>query len=268
MPRVVSIGLVLLGLLFVPAAATATRADLARARALYNQRQFDAAIEAAIAARRTAATADSAAIVQARAHLERYRERANPSDLSAARVALSAVRGAGLDTRDRVEFLLALGESLFLEDDFGAAAEIFESGLDGAGSDPALHDAMLEWWGSAVDRQAPSLAREARRAAFARVSRRMQDEIAKHPGSATASYWNVVALRGGGEAVRAWDAAVAAWARARLMGDKTAALRADLNRVVVEGVIPDRVRHLPLDQRAAAAAQLKADWELVKEKWK
>ncbi len=58
-----------------PPAAQAQRADLATARALYNQRQFDAAIEAAIAARARPATADSAAILQARAHLERYRER-------------------------------------------------------------------------------------------------------------------------------------------------------------------------------------------------
>lgn len=254
--------------LLVPAVAFATRAELAKARTLYNQRQFDGAIEAAIAARRTPATADSAAIVQARAHLERYRERADPADLSAARGALGAVRATGLDTRDRLEFLLALGQSMFLEDDFGAAAEILQTGLDAAAHDPPLLEAMLEWWASAIDRQAATMPREARRAAFGRVASRMNAEVAKNPGAATASYWAVVALRGEGEATRAWDAAVAAWARARLMGDQAARLRADLDRVVTEGIIPDRVRHLPPDQRAAATAQLKADWELVKEKWK
>jgi hypothetical protein len=34
------------------------------------------------------------------------------------------------------------------------------------------------------------------------------------------------------------------------------------------GVIPDRVRHIPQDQRSAAESQLKAEWELVKERWK
>ena len=105
---------------------------LARARSLYNQRQFDDAIEAASVAQKVPATADAAAVVLARSHLERYRERANPSDLSAARVALGTVRVSALDTRDNIDYLMALGEALFFEDDYGAAASLFESGLDGA----------------------------------------------------------------------------------------------------------------------------------------
>src|SRR5262245_26149468 len=68
-------------LLVVPLGAT--RADLARARSFYNARQFDQAIEAATLALRTPATAPAATVVLARAHLERYRERADPADLSA-----------------------------------------------------------------------------------------------------------------------------------------------------------------------------------------
>jgi phage terminase Nu1 subunit (DNA packaging protein) len=67
---------------------------------------------------------------------------------------------------------------------------------------------------------------------------------------------------------RAWDAAVAAWVRARLAGERASSLRADLDHLVVEGVIPDRVQHLAQDQRPAAESQLKAEWELVKERWK
>src|SRR5688500_13742613 len=91
----------------MPLVAEATRADLAKARSLYNNGQFDEAIQAATAARRTEITADAAAIVLARAHLERYRQRADPSDLSAARSALTAIRSHALDQRDRLEFLLA-----------------------------------------------------------------------------------------------------------------------------------------------------------------
>jgi hypothetical protein len=246
----------------------AQRADLAKARAHYNERNFDAAIEAASAARAIPATADAAAIVLARAHLERYRERVDPSDLSSARSALAAVRADALGPRDRVEFLLALGESLFLEDDFGAAAEIFVSGLETAQAHPELHDAMLDWWASAIERLAAGLSRDPREAAFARLSERMHAELSKNPASATATYWAIVAIRGSGDAARAWDAAVAGWARARLMGDRSATFRADLNRVVLEGIIPDRVRPLPQDQRTSAEALLKAEWELVKEKWK
>src|SRR5690242_20652260 len=50
--------------------ATAQRADLGRARTLYNERQFDAAIEAAAVAQKTLSTADAATVVLARAHLE------------------------------------------------------------------------------------------------------------------------------------------------------------------------------------------------------
>ena len=75
-----------------PAPLFAQRAELAKARTLYNERNYDLAIETAIIARAVNATADAATIVMARAHLERYRRNADPSDLSAARGALSAVR--------------------------------------------------------------------------------------------------------------------------------------------------------------------------------
>jgi hypothetical protein len=259
----------LAGLATSPLAAQTSGSDLAKARAHYNQRQFDAAIAAATAARRVPEAADGAAIVLARAHLERYRERADPADLSAAREALGEIRATNLDPRDQVELLLAMGESLFLEDDFGAAADIFESGLDrAAASDRGLADAMLEWWGSAVERQAGTLTSEVRMALFRRLADRMREELTRHPASAAASYWRVAGLRGAGDPDGAWNSAVAAWVRARLMGDRTSALRADLDRLVLEGIIPDRVRHIAGDERDAAESQLKADWELVKEKWK
>ncbi len=255
--------------LLLPAVAWATRADLARARTLYNQRQFDQAIEAADLARQSPDTADAAAVVLARAHLERYRERVDPADLSAARTALAAVKPTGLDGRDRLEFLIALGASLFLEDDFGAAAEIFASGLGRAEAlDPALYEAFLDWWGSAIERQAAVVDRSHRIASFERLSVRMNDELSRNPSSAVAGYWVVIAARGVGDPLRAWDAAVASWVRARLAGERTSSLRADLDRVVREGIIPDRVRDLPVDQRAQAESELRAEWELVKEKWK
>jgi len=207
--------------------------------------------------------------VLARALLERYRDRADPSDLSAAREALGTVRGDTLSERDRLELLLAFGEALFLEDDFGAAAEMLETGLTGAaGVDEALLESMLEWWGSAVERQASGLAPDLRKARFSHLAARMQEELSRVPSSAAASYWNVVGLRGAGESLRAWDAAVAAWVRARLVGERSASLRADLDQLVLTGVIPDRVAHIVQDQRAASESQLKAEWALVKERWK
>lgn len=259
---------VLFAVLSPALSAQAPRADLARARAAYNDRQYDEAISAATAARRVPETADVAAIVLGRAHLERYRERADPADLSAAREVLGTVRTMGLLERDQIELLLAFGEALFLEDEFGAAAAVFESGLARAAIDPGLRESMLEWWGSAIERQASGAAPDIRRGHFARLAERMNRELAETPTSPAASYWTVVALRGAGELQRAWDAAVAGWVRARLTGDRSPALRADLDRVVTQGIIPDRVGHIARDQREAAASQLRADWELVKERWK
>lgn len=251
-----------------PLTAAASRADLARARALYNERQFDAAIASAELARQTPDTADPAAIVLARSHLERYRERVDPADLAAARAALTSVRPVNLDARDRVEFLLALGASLFLEDEFGAAADVLESGLDQAQRlDPILGESMLDWWGSAVERRAAGAEREWRVASFKRLGERMARELAENPGSAAAGYWIVVAARGEDDPERAWHAAVASWVRARLAGEQAAALRADLDRLVQQGIIPDRVRPLPVEQRAQAELDLRAEWELIKQKW-
>lgn len=269
--RVPAAAVLLCALVLTPAgvAAQSGRADLARARVHYNQRQFDEAIATATAARGFADTADASAVVLARAHLERYRERADPADLSAAREVLNAIRAEGLDPRDQIEMLLAVGQSLFLEDDFGAAAVIFESALERAATfDRDLAEAMIEWWGSAVERQAGTLAREPRTAVFRRLADRMQAELARTPSSAGATYWLVVALRGAGEVNRAWDAAVAAWARARLIGERAPSLRADVNRLVLEGIIPDRVRQLAQDQRPGTESQFRAEWELVKERWK
>lgn len=242
---------------------------MAAARAHYNQEQYDEAIAAATVARRAPETADAAAIVLARAHLERYRNRADPVDLSTARDILNTIRADGLEARDQLEILIALGQSLFLSDDFGAAAAMFESGLGYANLvDVRLGDALLEWWGSAMERQGSGLPPSERRAHFSRVVERMRQLLAERPTSPAAIYWSVVALRGAGELQRAWDAAVAGWVRARLSGEGAAALRADLDRLVLGGILPDRVRQLGPDGRGAAELQMKADWAMVKERWR
>ncbi len=258
----------LLAVMF-PVMLLASRSDLARARALYNERQFDQAIEAARLAGESPETRDAAAVVLARALLERYRERVDPADLGAAREALGSVRAMLLEERERVEYLLALGQALFLEDEFGAAAAVFESGVEMARTaDPELGDAMVDWWGSAAERQADTEGRARREASFAILATRMAEELKRAPGSASASYWLAAARRGSGDAPGAWHAAIAGWVRARLAGERAATLRADLDKLMVQGIIPDRVKDVPEADRASAESQLRAEWELVKERWK
>ena len=256
-------------ILICSAPALAQRAELARARAAYNQQQFDEAIAAALTAQKVGATADTATVVLARSYLERYRLRANPADLAAARAQLGTVRVSNLDSRDRIDFMIALGEALFFEDDFGAAAAMFESGIDLALAQGAsTGEAMLDWWGSAIERQAELLERDQRAVVFGRMRDRMTRELARNPASAAAAYWSVVAARGAGDALGAWDAAIAAWVRGRLAGSRSAQLRADLDKLVLEGIIPDRVRLLSADKRGQAESDLRTEWAVVKERWK
>jgi len=249
--------------------ALANRADLARALALYNDRQFDQAIDAALAARKTPETQDAASIVLARALLERYREAVDPADLSAARDALGSVRTGVLDSRGRLEYLLAVGQALFLEDEFGAAANLFASGIEpGHGLDPELGESLLDWWGSPVERQADASNPDVRKALFADLAAAMRRQLVNHPESAASPYWVAAALRGSGDSLAAWNAATAAWARARLAGSHSATLRADIDKLVLEGIIPDRVKSLTSTDRVLAELQLRAEWELFKERWR
>jgi len=249
--------------------ALADQADLTRALTLYNARQFDQAIDAALAARKAPETQDAASVVLARALLERYRERVDPADLAAAREALGSVRTGMLDARGRLEYLLAIGQALFLEDEFGAAANVFASGIEpGRDLDPVLGESLLDWWGSAIERQADSSEPDMRKALFGRLARQMAEQLSSRPGSAAAAYWVAAALRGTGDALAGWHAATAGWARARLAGERSAALRADLDKLVLQGIIPDRVRVLAASDRPAAELQLRAEWELIKERWR
>ena len=103
------------------------------------------------------------------------------------------MRVSNLDSRDHVDFLMALGEALFFEDDYGAAATLFESGIDRAIAQGAeTGEAMLEWWGSAVERHADALERDGRINAFRRLRERMSRELSRNPGSAAAAYFLVV----------------------------------------------------------------------------
>src|SRR5947209_2541119 len=95
--------------------AASPRDTLSRARQLYNEASYDAAIEAARGMTNAPALADAVQLVLARAYLERFRVSANDSDKIAAREALKQVRPAALSADDRVELTIALGESLYFD---------------------------------------------------------------------------------------------------------------------------------------------------------
>jgi hypothetical protein len=264
--------------LFAAAAAAQTAAPvvadpLAPARAHYNDGRFDEAIQAARAVEGTVGA--PARLIIGRAALERYRTTADPSGLAEARTALSRVDADRLSERDRVDLVVGLGEALFFDEHFHAAADLFESILDEvAALGPGPRDQLLDWWATAVDRHVRGLAPEKRAEAFDRLVARMEEELRRDPTSAAAAYWVAAASFARGNVDRAWEAAVAGWVRAIVTVDRGMALRPDLDRLVRDAIIPERLRRLQANAAAngtgdvqATEASMLAEWTLIKDQW-
>jgi hypothetical protein len=242
---------------------------LAKARALYNTGDYDGAIASAAMARTQTGAADAAALVEARARLERYRRGGDAADLTAARAALGAVRPPALQPRDQVDFLVGLGQSLYLADLFGAAAELFDTALNRGALLPVRDRLMLlDWWATALDREAQSSTPERRARLAAAITTRMQDELRRDPASAPANYWLAVAARGSGDLEAAWDDAVAAWVRATLDPMSAQALRSDIDHLVTDALIPERAHARPAREQADATEAMRSKWESIKMQWK
>ena len=155
-------------------AALAAEDPLARARLLYNQREFVGAVNAAEQARLLPGRADSADLIAARAYLERFRESAASDDLTNARERLRRLDPQHLGAVERSEFLVGLGETLFFDNAFGAAAEVFLSVVTkDEGLAPDARERTLDWWASSVDRDAKSRPDLDRQTMYQRVRDRM-----------------------------------------------------------------------------------------------
>jgi hypothetical protein len=217
---------------------------------------------------RLPAAVNGAQVVLGRVLLERYRQSASSQDLADARAALASVNPRALDVKERTELAIGLGEALYLEDQFGAAAEVFEASLDlSAVLGPIAHERVLDWWATSLDRQAQSRPPSERREPYARVMARMSAEVARDQGSTPAVYWLVAAARGVGDLDRAWHAALGGWMFAPFARDRGAALRADLDRLVVQALIPERAARVAARDRAAAATLMLGEWEGFKSRW-
>ena len=257
------------------AAAQKPAADpLRRARQFYNEQKFDAAIQAATEARRTPALASAAAVVLARAHLERFVQTGERSDLVSARDALKQVNEARLTPQEQVEFLVGLGQAFYLEGCldgcYAAAAEQFEQALGRADVvDASMREQLFEWWAVSLDKRAQLVPLALRRPLYARILERAEREAARPEPLAVALYWLAAAARGTDDLERAWGAATSGWARARFLASGGAPLRADLDRFVTLVLLPERARELAAGGDAKAALTgLEAQWDDWKTKWK
>jgi hypothetical protein len=236
---------------------------LARARQLYNQRQFQAAIEAAEVARLTPSRTDAADLVAARAYLERYRDTVAAEDLASARERLARISPERFSPHERFEYIIGLGEALYFDDAFGAAATVFGSVLQSTDLlGGAEREQVLDWWATALDRDTRPRPEIERQAVYQRMRERLQSELAEHPSSGAAIYWVAAVARAQGDLQGAWDAAQAGWVRAPLSPDRGAALRADLDRLMERAIVPERARAL-----AQPPDAIRTEWNQFKARW-
>ncbi len=236
---------------------------LAKARQLYNQRQYDAAIEAAEQAHQIPASADGADLIAARAYLERFRGSAVADDLTNARERLRRLNPERFPPRERTEYIVGLGEALYLDNAFGAAATIFDTILRSGDllAGPA-REHVLDWWATALDRDTRPRPEIDRQGVYQKMRARLEEELALHPGSGAAAYWLAAAARAQGDLQAAWDAALAGWVRAPLAPDRGAQLRGDLDRLVTTAIVPERAKVL-----AQPPDNIRNDWERFKQRW-
>ena len=236
--------------------------------------QYDTAIAAAREAQKEPARSNAASVVLARALLDRYRAGSVLSDLDDARAVLADVRPAELSPRDHVAFLMGLGLALYHDGCdagcFSTAAEFFAQALDRMNS-PELGDRELvfEWWANSLDRHALYSPEADRAAAYRRILERAERERAERAQSASAAYWIAAASRGAGDVDRAWSAAVAGWVNARYQGERGDKLRADLDYLVEQVILPDRANAQAADGDARPALMhMLKQWEDLKAKYK
>jgi hypothetical protein len=246
----------------------AAQDPLGESRRLYNSGDYDGAERAVRTALQQPATANAARVILGRIQLERFRQSALPEHLAEARTALREVDPLPLDPKERLELTIGFGETLFLEQRFAAAAEIFEPVLDTAGSlGPLAHERVLDWWATALDRYAHARPVAERPDLYARITRRMGIELARDPGLGAAGYWQVAAARARGDLDGAWSIAMAAWVRAGLARDRGAGLRGDLDRLMMQGIIPERAARIAPRDPANTITGLTNEWEAFKASW-
>jgi len=247
---------------------------LTRAHQAYNAGQYDTAITAAREALKQPARSNAAAVVLARALLDRYRAASVLSDLNDARAVLADVRPAELAPRDHIAFLVGLGLVVYHDGCdagcFNTAAEFFAQALDRMTS-PEMGDRELvfEWWASSLDRHALFSPDADRAAAYRRILERAERERAERAQATSAAYWLAAASRGAGDLDRAWSAAVSGWINARYQGSRGDKLRADLDYLVEQMILPDRANAQAADGDARSAlVHMLKQWEDLKARYK
>lgn len=243
------------------------------ARAHYNAERFTEAIAVAAQAWRDTGSPASA-LVLARARLERFRLTGDAGDLDNACELLRQVEPGRLTPTQLTEWDVGVAESLFLQGQFGPAAELLDRLLLGPTAlTTQQRDRLLDWWAQAVDRIGQGQLLPERERTYGRLMVRLEGELERGPLTATAPYWLAAAARAAGELDRAWNLAVAGWVHAPRAGALGPRLRADLDHLVLQAIIPELAarqtgRGPETKVTNSAMADRAAEWEAIKSSWR
>jgi hypothetical protein len=269
--RRIAIG-ILAAALCLPRPAAA-QSELERARRHYNAGHFDAAIASAEGARRKAVNAPASALIIARSRLELFRLLGNPEDLNAARTELIAIDLRPLSRQEMLEWQIGLGEALFLDNLPGPASEMFRAVIPSARAQLTSTEIekLIDWLATSISVVAEGANGAARLDEYRELRTVCEGELDHEPASRAATYWMVAALRGTGDLDRAWNSAIAGWIRASAV-PRADGLQADLDRLVVRTIIPERAQvrtgqRLDAPNTIAAIAMMTAEWHSVTGRW-
>jgi hypothetical protein len=160
------------------------------ARKLYNQELYELAIRAATEARQAGDAVDEASLIFAprpSRTLPPDPRRAQPQRGAVRRCAPSMPRSCRRGRRRSSHSPWA--NTCFWPTSSVRPAELFDSTsarVDDLG--PAARDRVLDWWATAMDREAQEDSAH-RAGLYQRIIERMEDELRQQPGSTAAGYW-------------------------------------------------------------------------------
>jgi hypothetical protein len=121
---------------------------------------------------------------------------------------------------------------------------------------------VLDWWATAIDREAKPRSEMERQGVYQRIRNRMDEEL-RRIRKRVAVYWNAAAARIAGRSSAAWDAAQAGRvARAPSRAYKGTDAGRSRDRLVRDDR-PDRAR-----RRRSRRIFWRASWERFKESWR
>ena len=164
---------------------------------------------------------------------------------------------------------MALGEALFFEDDYGAAATLSRAASIARSRRAPKRVNRCSSGGAAPSSVTPtrSIARPHQRLpAIARAHGARAGEKPRLRGGCV--LFLVVATRGCGEPPRPGTPRSPAGSARGSRARGRHSLRADLDKLVLQGIIPDRVATMAVERREQAESDLRGEWAVVKERWK